>query len=769
MDKPDGQVVLWFRDCNLSMKNLIGGKNSSLGELINLSSEIGFSVADGFCLTTLFYDKFLSHNNLTGQIEKMTDSIDHNNLDNLKQVSDTIKSNILAAQIPDSLLNLVETNYKKFNCPNIAVRSSAIAEDLPTASFAGQQDTYLNITSFEELVQAIKMCIASLYNVSAISYRRTHKITNNQVKISVGIQRMVRSDIGSAGVAFSVDPDTGYAGAVFINSSFGLGESVVGGVVKPDEIIVDKRTDRIVSKNKGVKSTKCVFQENGVQTVPNTDHSFSISDQQCVELANIVKKLEITYSELFDKKLHVDVEWAVDGTDGNIYILQTRPETVFSNKKTYDRYSLLEKGEPVLRGIAIGRKITTGRVRILRDIRESAGFEKGDILVTGMTTPDWEPLMKISSGVVTDKGGRTCHAAIIARELGINAVIGTQNATKVLQDGQTITVSCEKETGEIYDGALPFSKESSEQTTDFSKFGTNVMFNIGNPETAFGASVMHNGGVGLVRLEFIINNFIKVHPLALVNYSDVPDKVKEEILEVIGDSDPVEFFINKLSEGISRIASAFYPNDVIVRLSDFKTNEYKNMIGGHLYESEEENPMLGWRGCSRYYSDSYRPAFDMECRTIKKVRERFSNIIVMLPFCRTPKECKRVVRILGKHGLERGMDGLKIYIMCELPSNVMDARGFSKYIDGVSIGGNDLMQLTLGIDRDSEKIAYLSDQKDKSFRKMVRTAIRKYHRHGKKVGFCGQQPSESKDFFDFLVKNNIDSISVIPDSIFSLR
>lgn len=786
--------IVWFKNCSYANKYLVGGKCSSLGELYHLSNNLNFSIADGFAITTVLYDNFICDNELHNFIDEKLHNINIDNIKELELVANELKEIIESAPFSIEQSNSIVDGYYKlcdlYKTENIAVavRSSAIAEDLPNASFAGQQDTYLNIRGDVELLTAVKKCFASLFNSRAISYRKTYNIQMCDVKISVAIQKMVRSDLGSAGVAFSMDPESGYNKAIVINSAFGLGELVVSGGVKPDEFIVDKRvlkkslnvgdtnviTDPILMKNIGDKNSKIIYHElNGVIEVDTTTEeklNYSLSNQQIVELAGYVLKLEESYSLIFDKQIGVDIEWALDGEDKNIYIIQTRPETVHSNDKHLEitKYILGKRGTLLLSGVSVGDKISSGKVKILKSINDSELFEKGDILVTEMTTPDWEPIMKISSGIITNKGGRTCHAAIVARELGLNAVVGTGNSTVLLENIEQVTISCaDGEQGNVYNGISDYHVEKITVDENL-KLPVKLMLNVGNPESCFNNSIIPNSGVGLARLEFIISNYIKIHPLALCNYPDIRTDIKDTITEIIGIHSTCAkmYFIEKLARGISKIASTFYPNDTIVRLSDFKSNEYRNLIGGELYEPDEENPMIGWRGASRYYSNDYEKAFELECHAIKYAREvmMMSNVIVMIPFCRTPTECKLVLKTMEKYGLIRGDNGLQIYLMCEIPSNVIEADNFSPLVDGVSIGGNDLLQLTLGVDRDSEKIAYLSDDTNVSYRRMISMAIKTYKSNGVKIGFCGQQPSDSLEFCNFLINEQIDSISVTPDS-----
>jgi len=779
--------LIWFKDCSYKNKHLVGGKCSSLGELYSISKRIGFSIGDGFAVTTQLYDDFVKYNDLEDKIADKLQNMNVTDIKILEKESKYLRDMIASGELSDEHKCHISEYYTSlcdiYGHPNmeVAIRSSAIAEDLPNASFAGQHDSYLNVSGVENVLQSMKECFASLFNTRAISYRHTHNIKLEDVKISVAVQKMIRSDIGSAGVAFSLDPESGYDKAVVINSAFGLGELVVSGAVKPDEFILDKRVlrdiegDPIIIKKKGDKNSKIVYdvENGGVKEVETNDYekyNYSMSNTQMVTLGRYILRLELCYSKMLNKKLGVDVEWAIDGTDHNIYIIQTRPETIHSNESDLleiQNYILDKKSEVLLTGVAVGDKISSGKVCILKDMNDADDFKKGDILVTEMTTPDWEPLMKISSGIITDKGGRTCHAAIVARELGLNAVVGAGTATIDMKDVDEVTISCaEGETGIIYKGMLPFHVDKLAFSSD-TKLPVNMMLNVGNPECAFENSLIPNSGVGLARLEFIVSNYIKIHPLALYNYPNVPEHVREQVHRVIGDYDNGKwYYIKRLAKGIGKIASAFYPNDVIVRLSDFKSNEYRNLIGGDVYEPVEENPMIGWRGASRYYSDDYKDAFQLECEAIKYAREtmKMTNIVVMIPFCRTPEECKQVINTTEKHGLVRGQDGLRIFLMCEVPSNVIEADQFAPMIDGVSIGGNDLLQLTIGVDRDSDKIAYLSDNENLSYRRMISMAIKTYKSHGVKVGFCGQQPSDSIEFCKFLINENIDTISVTPDS-----
>ena len=782
--------ILWFKDCGYHNKELIGGKCASLGELFRLSTELKFNVSNGFAITTKFYDNFINNNNMKDFIEEKLKSLEDSNgedLELLNKVSDELKQKIMSTPFDTKDVEELKLNLTTLLCmkkdSSVAIRSSAVAEDLPNASFAGQQDTFLNIYRMDDFINCVKECIASLFNARAISYRITNHVPMEMIKISVGVQLMVRSDIGSAGVAFSIDPESGYDKAIVINSNFGLGESVVSGTVLPDEYIVDKRSlnegfsDPVVKKQLGKKDNICVYSENGSMMKDNMENIniHSLSHPNIILLAGYVARIEKAYQKMFN--CHgIDVEWALDGIDGNIYIIQTRPETTHKKDNvTLVSYHLkpTEELKVITTGVSVGSMISNGTVKVLSSPDQYNLFNEGDILVTDYTTPDWEPIMKKSSGIVTNKGGRTCHAAIIARELKINALVGLGNATEILKDGMDITIDNSRgEVGYLYQGIINYIKEEASISKD-TKLPTNMMFNVGNPDNSFAASMIPNSGVGLARLEFIISNHIKIHPMAIVNYYNLKNsnnvkyqKIASSIDMIIGDMTPEDYFVTTLARDISKIACAFHPHDVIVRLSDFKSNEYKNLLGGEIYEPDEENPMIGWRGASRYYDSKYLNAFRLECLAIKYAREMkgMDNVVVMIPFCRTPEECGKVNNLMTQFGIPRGRKGMKLFLMCEVPSNVIEADNFAPMVDGVSIGGNDLLQLTLGVDRDSDKISHLSDNNNVSYRRMISKAIKTYKKHGVKVGFCGQQPSDSIEFCEFLINENIDSISVIPES-----
>lgn len=781
------KFVKKFSNVNLTNLNEVGGKNASLGELIQNLKSKGIDVPDGFAITIDAYSYFLNYNNLESKIIEIVKDIDVSDIQILQETGLKIRKLILNSVFPEDLELSINTAYKELinnDIIEVAVRSSSSAEDLPDASFAGQQDTYLNIRGIDNLLFYVKSCYASLYNDRAISYRELHKYSQIDVKISVGIQKMVRADLATSGVAFSLDTESGFNDIILINSAWGLGELVVSGGVKPDEYIlykpaIKKNKISILDKKLGDKKSKMIYANSGnkINEVPTSSeeyNTFSLPDEYINLLGKWVLAIEEHYSSKTNKACPVDVEWAIDGKENKLYILQARPETIHSKKvdnANLIHYKINKDSNTtcMLTGIAIGDKISSGKVKILKSIDEYNIFNDGDILVTEITTPDWEPILKKAGGIITNKGGRTCHAAIVARELGVNAIVGTLNATEILIANEEVTLSCaEGETGFIYEKVVPYQIVDIDLES-IPKPKTKIMLNIGAPQLALKYSFLPNRGVGLARLEFIINNYIKIHPLALLKHKELHDsKLTDKILSLTRNYENEEsYFIKELSFGIGKIAAAFAPNDVIVRLSDFKSNEYSDLLGGKYFEPKEENPMIGWRGASRYYSDKYKEAFGLECKSIKYLREKmgFENIIVMIPFCRSVKELILVLSIMKDYGLERGVNGLKIYIMCEIPSNVINASEFAKYIDGVSIGGNDLLQLTLGLDRDSELVSHLSDNNDIAYRRMISMAINNYKKEGVKVGFCGQQPSDSEEFAQYLVKEGIDSISVTPDSV----
>lgn len=774
----------------------VGGKNANLGEMIQNLGNLGIEIPGGFAVTVSAFDDFISENNFKEEIEKSISKIDWNDWLSLKKAGTHIRQIIRNGDFSNEVTKSISIAYKELcsqygqGMIDVAVRSSAVAEDQPDASFAGQQDTYLNIRGAQSVLQAVRNCFASLYTDRAISYRNEFGY-DHFTGLSVCIQKMVRSDMASSGVAFSLDTESGFSKVVLINGSYGLGEMVVQGSVSPDEFIVFKPTLKegfspIIEKKLGNKDRKMVYDDDSDKTTTvvgvsqEFQNKFCINDEHILTIAKWVVKIEEYYTKQNGGKwMPMDIEWAVDGLTEKLFIVQARPETIHSRKAVDNivDYSI-ESGHEAKRiceGVAVGDKLASGKVKILYSLDSRDGslgaaeFNEGDVLVTSITDPDWEPIMKKASAIVTNKGGRTCHAAIVAREMGVPAIVGTGDATTVLKIGQEVTVSCaEGSSGYVYDGVVPHTITET-NLSDIPSVKTPVMLNVASPEMAFKFAHLPNAGVGLAREEFIINNYIKVHPLALINHATLEDKdLKSSIDELIkGFDTPENFFISKLSYGVSKIASAFFPNKVIVRFSDFKSNEYFNMLGGKYYEPKEENPMIGWRGCSRYYSESYKEAFGLECIAIKKVREEMglNNVVVMLPFCRTVEELKKVLAVMEEYGLKRGEGGLEVYLMAELPSNIILADEFSKHIDGFSIGSNDLTQLTLGLDRDSSLVQYLYDERNEAVKKSISNLIKTAKANKVKVGICGQGPSDFPDFAEFLVEEGIDSISVTPDSL----
>jgi pyruvate, water dikinase len=782
----------------VGLENLaqVGGKNASLGEMIQNLSALHINIPDGFAITVDAYQEFLEFNNLDDKIKAIIKKIDTKDLVSLRKGGTQIRQMIRNGKFPTGVEHEILKRYEALSArydqhaTDVAVRSSATAEDLPDTSFAGQQETYLNVRGNEGLLDAVRNCFASLFTDRAISYREHFKFDHFQVGLSVCVQKMVRSDLATSGVAFSLDTETGFKNAVIINGTYGLGEMLVQGAVSPDEFIVFKPTleqgyQSIIEKNLGKKDRKMIYGDDPgqltkiVNVQKEYQEKFCLTDDQVLQLAKWVCIIEQYYSQKKNQWCPMDIEWAVDGLTNQLFIVQARPETIHSRK---DHTKLLEykivdpnPAKRIAQGIAVGNKIASGKVVIMYGLDGRDGshdgndFKEGDILVTDMTDPDWEPIMKKASAIVTNKGGRTCHAAIVARELGVAAIVGTSNATDILKDDQLITVSCcEGETGYVYDGEMPFKKFETD-LNDLPDISTPIMLNVASPELAFKYAHIPNAGVGLAREEFIINNYIQAHPLALLHHHEIGDAVlSSKIKQLIkGFESEESFFVQKLSFGIGKIASAFYPNRVIVRFSDFKTNEYENLLGGNYFEPKEENPMIGWRGASRYYSEKYRHAFGLECLAIKRVREvmGLKNVVVMIPFCRTVNELLKVYEVMKAYGLERGKDGLEVYLMAEVPSNILLADEFGKHIDGFSIGSNDLTQLTLGLDRDSSLVAELYDERNQAVKKFISALIRTAKSNGVKVGICGQGPSDFPDFAEFLVEQGIDSISVTPDSV----
>ncbi|MES9925906.1 MAG: phosphoenolpyruvate synthase [Candidatus Thiodiazotropha endolucinida] len=775
----NGQIV-WFEHLKMQDVDQVGGKNASLGEMISGLADAGVSVPGGFATTAHAFREFLRHNHLAERIDPLLKALDVEDVTALAEAGKTIRQWVVESPFPKVLETAVTEAYKQLSGdtdtpPSVAVRSSATAEDLPDASFAGQQETFLNVQGLDAVMIAIKEVFASLYNDRAISYRVHQGFAHEDVALSAGIQRMVRSDIGSSGVMFTLDTESGFKDAVFITSSYGLGETVVQGSVNPDEFYVHKGNveagrPAILRRNLGGKAIKMIYGQAGEERVVTVDvpeqqrRQFSLTNEQVESLAQMAITIEQHYQR------PMDIEWGLDGSDGQLYILQARPETVESrvNATTVERFKLEEKGKVLAQGRAIGQRIGVGVAKIIHDASEMAKVEPGDVLITDMTDPDWEPVMKRASAIVTNRGGRTCHAAIIARELGIPAVVGCNNATETLQEGQEVTVSCaEGDDGFIYEGLLKFSISRGD-VTSLPEPPAKIMMNVANPSRAFAFSRIPNAGIGLARLEFIINTTIGVHPRALMEFDNLPSDIKAKVQkQVDGYPAPVDFYVEKLVEGISTLAAAFNGKPVIVRMSDFKSNEYANLIGGKLYEPEEENPMIGFRGASRYISESFRPCFELECRALKRVREEmgFENVEIMIPFVRTLEEAAAVIRLLEENGLKRGENGLRVIMMCELPSNAVQAKEFLEFFDGFSIGSNDMTQLTLGLDRDSGLVAKSFDERDPAVKRMLEMAIQACNTAGKYVGICGQGPSDYPDLAEWLVERGIQSVSLNPDTV----
>jgi len=775
------KFIVRFKKITIKDVPTVGGKNASLGEMIQKLVPQGIEVPDGFAVTAQAYFYFLKKSGIRKEIKKVFKDLDTHDVSNLMERGQKVRELILSAEIPSDLRRQIIRGYKKLEEQygknvDVAVRSSATAEDLPDASFAGQQETFLNIRGDEAVVDACRKCMASLFTNRAISYRFDKGFDHFKVGLSIGIQKMVRSDKASSGVMFTIDTETGFSGVVLINGAWGLGENVVQGQVNPDEFYVFKPTleqgfKPIISKKLGSKKLKMIYATKGkavvknIKTTKKEQQSYVLSDKDILKLAKWGTMIEKHYDR------PMDIEWAKDGRNKKLYILQARPETVHaaSLASVLEEYQLAKKGKVIVTGAPVGTKIVVGKVNIINSVKDIKKFKAGEILVTDMTDPDWEPIMKIANGIITNRGGRTCHAAIVSRELGIPCVVGTDEATKAIKNGQQVTISCaEGEVGYVYNGALEF-KIKKTNLKKLKRPKTKIMMNVGQPDIAFSSSFIPNEGVGLAREEFIINNHIRIHPLALLYYHKLKDKkAKKKITELTqGYKNKSQYFIDKLAEGISQIAAGFYPKEVIFRLSDFKTNEYANLIGGKEFEPVEPNPMIGWRGASRYYSENYQDAFVLECKALRKARETFGliNIKLMVPFCRTVEEGKKVIEIMKQNGLKQGKDGLEFYVMCEIPSNVILAEEFAEIFDGFSIGSNDLTQLTLGVDRDSELVAHVYNERDESVKKLISQVIKTAHKKGRKVGICGQGPSDFPDFAEFLVKQGIDSISLTPDTV----
>lgn len=797
----DTAFILWFDDIGIDDVPMVGGKNASLGEMYQHLTSEGVAVPHGFAITAYAYRYLLEKAGVEDAIKEVLSDLDTHDMQNLAERGEKVRNIIRHAEFPDELREAIIEAYKKMEAEygdnvDVAVRSSATAEDLPDASFAGQQETYLNIHGYDALIENCRKCFASLFTNRAISYRHDKGFGQFDVYLSITVQKMVRSDSASSGVIFSIDTESGFQDAVFVTGAWGLGENVVQGAVNPDEYYVFKPTLKegkrpIVSKRVGSKEMKMIYDNDpntdepvkNIDTTPEERGMYVITDDEILQLAEWACIIENHY----DKAM--DIEWAKDGDGvnvgtGKLYIVQARPETVHSqtSKKTMETYVLKEKGNVIVEGQAVGTKIGQGVAHVIEDTAHIGEFNKGEVLVTDMTDPDWEPIMKIASAIVTNRGGRTCHAAIISRELGIPCVIGTENGSEVIKTGTDVTISCaEGETAYIYEGLLEYEVEKLDLDS-VPDTKTKIMMNVGIPEKAFSEGQIPNEGVGLAREEFIINSHIGIHPLALLEFDDLKAKAVSdpEVAAVVEEiekrttaypDNKKQFFIDKLAEGVGRIGAGFYPKDVIVRLSDFKSNEYANLVGGKFYEPEESNPMIGWRGASRYYDDKYQPAFEVECEALLKARNDMglTNIKLMVPFCRTPEEGKKVIEVMNGCGLKQGENGLEVYVMCEIPSNVIAADAFADVFDGFSIGSNDLTQLTLGLDRDSDLIAHIFDERNEAVKTMVKMVIDTAKRRGKKIGICGQAPSDFPEFATFLVECGIDSMSLIPDTAIKTR
>lgn len=790
------RIIMELSQAGIGDIDLVGGKNASLGEMLQHLTPLGVKIPQGFIITVTGYTRFIRFNKLEEKIQQLIEAVKPDDIASLQQSGAAVRQLITRSPFPPEMIDLISDAYDHLSdqykqlCTDVAVRSSATAEDLPDASFAGQQDTYLNVRGLDQLLDSVKRCFASLFTDRAISYRHRFGYDHFKIGLSVCVQKMVRADLGASGVAFSLDTESGFKDAIVINGAYGLGELVVQGTISPDEFIVfkpalQKGYQAIIEKKLGTKDKKMIYgDEPGervaiVSTSPYEKNHFCLEDAVVLQLSKWVMEIEKYYSALHQRWCPMDVEWAVDGITRQLYIVQARPETIHSRRQAgaFTEYSMKdgERAEKILaKGIAVGDKIASGKVRLLdaTDTKDmhSLQFEEGDVLVTDMTDPDWEPIMKKASAIITNKGGRTCHAAIVAREMGVPAIVGCGNATQLLQEGQIITASCaEGETGLIYNGIIPF-ETTSYDLSSFPEVETPVLLNVASPDMAFRFASLPCKGIGLAREEFIINNYIKVHPLALLHHRELEDQQLTSTINDVtkGYKDEEDFFVQKLSQGVAKIAAAFYPHKVLVRFSDFKSNEYFNLLGGNHFEPAEENPMIGWRGASRYYSPQYKEAFLLECKAIKQAREKMGlkNIVVMIPFCRTVSELLQVYDAMKEGGLERGTDGLQVVLMAELPSNIIMARQFARHIDGFSIGSNDLTQLVLGLDRDSSLVAHIYDERNEAVKSMITMLIRAAREADIPVGICGQGPSDFPDFAQFLVEMGIDSISVTPDSYY---
>ncbi|MFA5052741.1 MAG: phosphoenolpyruvate synthase [Parcubacteria group bacterium] len=775
------QNVIWFKDLSIKDTPKVGGKNSSLGEMYNVLTKKGVKIPNGFAITSGAYIKFLEANGLPNKMREVLKDLDTHNINNLQSRGKKIREMILASEIPEEIKREIIEAYRElseeFGVKNadVAVRSSATAEDLPDASFAGQQESFLNVSGKTQVLLAVKKCFASLFTDRAISYREDKGFSHMQTYLSVGIQKMVRSDKASSGVLFTIDPETGFSGTIIINSSWGLGDMVVQGRVIPDEYKIFKPTlsagyKPIISRKLGTKEkTEIYGLGNSLKIIKTSEKNrkkMTLTDEEALVLA----KWGVIVHEHYDKPM--DLEWAKDGISGELFIVQARPETIHGVREISQIEDYVMESHPekmLAQGASVGSKIAEGKANVILNVSGIKNFKKGEVLVTGMTDPDWEPIMKIASAIVTDEGGRTSHAAIVSRELGIPCVVGTGDATKKIKKGQFLTVDCSTGAeGYVWQGKAKWTIRKYNVNRE-ERPKTKIMMNIGSPEEAFEASFIPNDGVGLAREEFIIASHIRIHPSALINFKKLKDKFLKRLIEEMTEeyADKTKFYVDKLSEGIAQIAAAFYPKEVILRFSDFKTNEYAALIGGALYEPEESNPMIGWRGASRYYDPRFAEAFGLECQAVKKAREEFGlqNLVVMIPFCRTADEGRKVIAIMKEHGLVQGEGGLKVYVMCEVPSNVIEADEFLKVFDGFSIGSNDLTQLVLGTDRDNAGLGKIGDERDPAVKNFVRKAIKTAKEKGKYIGICGQAPSDYEEFAMFLVEEGIDSMSLNPDTV----
>ncbi len=785
------EFILWFDQLGIEDVPLVGGKNASLGEMYRNLTSKGVNIPNGFAVTAYAYRYMIEKAGIKEEIRKILKGLDTHNIKDLQKRGKAVRRLIVNADLPEEVITQIKIGYDNLckqygEHTDVAVRSSATAEDLPDASFAGQQETYLNVTGYAELIHSCKLCFASLFTDRAISYRVDKKYDHFNIALSIGVQKMVRSDKAASGVMFSIDTESGFRDVVFVTGAYGLGENVVQGAVNPDEFYVHKPTLKqgkrpIISRTLGSKDIKMIYTQTGNKPTKNVHvdvthrHQFCITDDEVLTLANWACIIEDHYSQKRGSFTPMDMEWAKDGITGELFVVQARPETVQSQKDftKLETYVLKGKGKVLVEGKSVGDKIGVGKSHVIKDVHDIHKFVKGQVLVTEMTDPDWEPIMKIASAIVTNKGGRTCHAAIISRELGIPCVVGTENGTEKLKSAGDITVDCSRgDEGYVYDGKVEFKIEETD-LKEMPQTKTKIMLNLGNPEQAFATSFLPNEGVGLAREEFVINSYIGIHPKALLEYPKLKDeKAKRKIEKLtVGYKDKKQYFIDKLAEGVAKIAAAFYPKKVIVRLSDFKSNEYANLIGGTMYEPEEGNPMIGWRGASRYYDEDYQEAFGLECKAMLKIRNEMglTNLEIMIPFPRTVEEGQKVIDTMASHGLVKGENGLRVIGMCEIPSNVILADEFLDVFDGFSIGTNDLTQLTLGVDRDSSLVAHVYDERNPAVKKLVKQVIETANRRGKYIGICGQAPSDYTEFAEFVVQCGIQTMSLNPDTVIKTK